>query len=92
MRKFDHENIEDILDRAGIYYFYNKQRKKIYIGRSRILRHRLFSYLNKDDYTEHPTKKALRNEIFYFSFKYMPISEAREKEMSEKKALKHNHY
>lgn len=45
------------------------------------LRHRLGSYQQKDDYDEHPTKKALRRaNPVYFSYKSIRTDSTRRKE------------
>lgn len=55
------------------------------------LRHRLQSYYQKDDFSEHKTKRALRNEIAFFSYK--TISTEKERRYVEgimKKNMRHN--
>jgi len=56
------------------------------------LRHRLQSYYQKDDFSVHKTKHALRREIQYFT--YRPINSEMERRYVEKvmkKGMKHNH-
>ena len=74
----------------GIYKFFDKNRRLIYVGTSQILRHRIQSYLQKDDFNEHPTKKRLRKAIMYFDFKVMSIEKARQSEKKIKRTCKFN--
>jgi hypothetical protein len=57
------------------------------------LRHRLGSYIQKDDYEEHPTKKSLRaTKNRYFA--YYPVrndDRRRELEKKMKQGVRHNH-
>jgi excinuclease UvrABC nuclease subunit len=69
----------------GIYIFYNSQGKPIYTGHSKIMRHRLQSYHEVDDFHAHPTKRNMRNHIAAVSYKKMPISKAKQME----KVIKH---
>lgn len=56
------------------------------------IRHRVGSYIQKDDHREHPTKPALRREIEYFSFDVIRNDDQRrEAEKRRKQGLKHNH-
>lgn len=89
--EFTKENVAQIENRPGIYRFYDKNKKLIYIGRSHILKHRLQSYYQKDDFDEHKTKAALRDDIAYFNVEYKSIEEARDHEHRLKDKLKHNH-
>ena len=77
------------------------QKDKPHLGRYRYgLRHRIGSYIQKDDYDEHPTKKALRNGDpkgqlgpDYFAYDGHQSKKVRqEQEKLWKKNLKHNHW
>ena len=68
----------------GLYTLYNKNRKPIYKGHSRRLRHRLQSYYQKDCFKAHPTKRRLRGKAKYFSYKSMPIKKARSIDRNKK--------
>ena len=91
MKKFNKINVSKIFNRSGIYIFYNKYKKIIYFGRSKILKHRLQSYYQKDCFREHRTKKLLRKRIKYFSVKYMPKSKAKKLELIKKNGNKFNY-
>lgn len=47
--------IEGIPNTTGVYYFYNKERELIYVGKSKKMRHRILSHLN--NYT---SKKGIK--------------------------------
>ena len=64
-------------NRSGLYYLYNRSGTKVYVGHSKVLRHRLQSYNQKDDFSAHPTKRRLRGSAVFFSYRTMPISKAR---------------
>ena len=85
------ENITPIKNKPGIYIFYNRNNTPVYIGISKVLKHRILSYIEKDDFKEHRTKRALRKEIYYFEYQYMSLSQARKKEKRIKDDLKHNY-
>ena len=78
-------------NKSGVYVLYNTKKKPIYVGTSRILRHRLQSYVQQDDFREHPTKRALRKRAAYFSYTKKPIRQARRIERVRKKNYPHNH-
>jgi hypothetical protein len=54
--------------------------KSTWIGCTEVLRHRLQSYYQQDDFNAHPTKEALRQKIAYFYVEYMPLAQARQLE------------
>lgn len=103
------ENVSRVPNTAGVYKFYNRNKKPIYIGTTKGnygsnwgpkphqryrygLKHRIGSYVQKDDPREHPTKPALRKQIRYFSYK--PIrshTKRRELEKKIKKPLRYNY-
>ncbi|MAF44235.1 MAG: hypothetical protein CMI54_08775 [Parcubacteria group bacterium] len=104
-KKFTRENVLKLDNGGGLYQFYNKQGVPIYIGRTAGnkdkygLKHRVSSYLQIDDFNEHPTKKALRPKIH--SFSVLSVEDKKRRRMMEmqlKKGLhgngklKHNHY
>lgn len=91
MLKFSKENVAKVLNKSGNYYFYDKNRNPLYLGWSAILRHRIQSYYQVDDFDEHPTKKALRPKIAYFSVIYRPLMEARKVEKLLKRRFPHKH-
>ena len=80
-----------IPNRAGIYKFYDKNRRLLYVGHSKALRHRVQSYRQDDDFKEHPTKPHLRNRIEYYQYIPMPVNSAREVEKRIKPYAKYNY-
>lgn len=93
--EFSKEGISTVPDATGVYLFYDRNNKPIYIGRSidreySGLRHRLQSYHEVDDFDEHPTKKALRPHINSFRYKETTEAGARELEMKLKQFTKYN--
>ena len=89
--KINKENIARIKNKPGIYRIYSCDNKLQYVGTSKILKHRLQSYYQKDDFSVNKTKKALRKKACKFSYHYMPITKARIAEKRIKKNLPHNH-
>lgn len=92
---FKKENVSQVPDVTGVYLFYNKNGDPIYIGRSidreySGLRHRIQSYYEDDDFSEHKTKRALRPHIASFRWKKTTEPQAREIEMKLKQGLKYN--
>lgn len=75
-------------NKSGLYKFYDKNGKFLYVGHARRLRHRVQSYMQKDCPCEHPTKVKLRPKIAKFQYKVMPKEKAKilEKRL-KKKAL-----
>lgn len=69
----------------GIYMFFNEFNSLLYIGHASRLRHRLQSYYQDDCFSEHPTKKKLRNKIDTFAFKVMRLNDA----MAYERIIKH---
>ena len=56
------------------------------------LRHRLQSYYQKDDYSEHPTKESLRKDIEFYKVKEIANKQVRRStEKQWKNGNKHNH-
>lgn len=92
--KLNNLNKSQVKNKPGTYTLYNRRGTPIYIGHSKILRHRLQSYVEKDDYREHPTKRRLRKEATQYTYKYMPLKKARKREKTCKKrrnSYKHNY-
>lgn len=92
---FNTENISKVPDKAGVYAYFDSGQKPIYVGVSKNgdasgLRHRIQSYNEKDDFNEHPTKKALRPHIHSFRYKVVSIKEARQIEKNMKQGTKYN--
>ena len=77
-------------NKPGIYTFYDKNGKLIYVGHARKLRHRIQSYTQKDCFKEHPTKRPLRNKISKFKFVVMPKTKAQVLEKRLKKKARYN--
>ena len=99
------EIIENLPKKAGVYQYYDKNHKPIYIGRASGnggkygLKHRVSSYYQVDDFKEHPTKKALRPKIKFFST--LVVEDKKKRRAMEKELKKglhgnskliHNHY
>ena len=93
MRKtnLNKSNVSNVKNKAGIYRIYNKNGTPVYVGSSKILKHRLQSYYQDDDFSVNTTKKALRPDAKKFTYSYMGISKARTLEKKSKKGLRHNH-
>jgi excinuclease UvrABC nuclease subunit len=91
MKKLNKENISKLKNNEGIYYLFNCSGKKVYVGSSKVLKHRLQSYYQKDDYSINKTKRNLRKNLCFFESQNMDISKARKIEKSKKEKLTHNH-
>ena len=61
-----------------------------YIGSSKNIRRRVSSYHQKNDFDEHPTKKALRPHTHCYREKHVPIKKARKIEKVRKVEAPHN--
>ena len=79
-----------IPNKPGIYRFYDKNHKMIYVGHAARLRHRVQSYNQDDCYKEHPTKKPLRPDIRYIYYNTMPVKKAQRIERKAKRNGKFN--
>jgi len=77
-------------NKPGVYQMRDKDGRIIYVGHARRLRHRIQAYRQKDDFKTHPTKKGLVKKIKKFSYKTMPLKEARSWERKTKKNKKYN--
>ncbi len=86
-KKFIRENTlkGEVPNKPGIYKFHDKYGNLLYTGHASKLRHRIQSYRQKDDYNAHRTKDMLRGRIASFSYKKMPVTEARKREKTIKK-------
>lgn len=76
---------------SGVYAFFDYTGCFLYVGHSKMLRHRIQSYYQKDCFNEHPTKQQLRKLINSFSYKVMPYMKARQIEKGFKKYSKFNY-
>ena len=76
---------------SGIYTFYDKNRKLLYVGHAKQLRHRVQSYREQDDFNTHPTKAVLRPQIKYFQYKTLPLKKAEATEKKIKVRAKYNY-
>ena len=86
------ENIAKIDNKPGRYRIFDRTGHLIYVGTSKILKHRLQSYYQEDDFSVNRTKRALRPHIHSFTYQYMPIMQARkaEKRIKEHKKPRFN--
>ena len=78
-------------NKPGMYKFYDRQGKLLYVGHASRLRHRVQSYNQEDDYNAHPTKKELRPYIYSYSYSVMPEQKARQIEKKLKKKAVFNY-
>jgi excinuclease ABC subunit C len=76
---------------AGVYKFYDANRRLLYVGHAAHLRHRIQSYREVDDLREHPTKAILRPKIKYYTYTAMPEFRARMREKEIKKHARYNY-
>jgi len=89
------ENLSKVPDASGIYALM-RGKKVLYVGVSKDdkasgLRHRLQSYNEKDDYSEHRSKRALRDaHPTAFKYQVMPIRDARKLEHKLKMTSPYN--
>jgi len=80
------DNIKGLENKSGIYKIYSCDNKLLYVGRSKIMKHRLQSYYQKDDFTVNRTKKPLRKiKCKKFVVRYTTDKKAREIEKKLKK-------
>ena len=75
---------------AGVYKFYDANRRLLYVGHAAHLRHRIQSYREVDDPRAHPTKTILRPKIRYYTYTAMPEFRARMREKEIKKYARYN--
>lgn len=78
-------------NKPGIYRFYDKKGKVIYVGHASRLRHRVQSYIQDDDFSVHNTKEQLRKHINSYSYKVMPKERAKRIERQTKTNVRFNY-
>jgi len=90
---FKRQNLlkDKVPNKPGLYKFYDRKGKVIYVGHARRLRHRVQSYHQVDDFKEHPTKQILRKHIKTYEYQVMPKEKAKVKEKKIKKKAKFNY-
>ena len=94
---FTRANMKKVPNEPGVYSFFDANNKKIYVGRAGEgkyagLRHRVGSYIQKDDFAVNRTKDELRPNIARFSFQVIPDKKFRRKlEKKMKSGLRFNH-
>tara|TARA_B110001454_G_scaffold209673_1_gene223397 strand:+ start:147 stop:425 length:279 start_codon:yes stop_codon:yes gene_type:complete len=91
LKKLNKDNTSKLKNNSGLYYLHNCEGKKVYVGTSKIIKHRLQSYHEKDDFSVNRTKKKLRENLCFFDVQYMNIKKARKIEKQKKTNLDHNH-
>lgn len=93
MLRFTHENtLKPILPaKSGVYKFYDHNRRLLYVGHAKNLRHRIQSYHEQDDFKAHPTKANLRPKIAYYAIQAMPVTHAQRLEKTIKKNAPYNY-
>lgn len=91
MKTFNKNNVAKEKNNAGIYWFYDQNKNCIYVGISKVMKHRLQSYYQVDCFKEHPTKKTLRSKIRYYRVEYTEFYKARRKEEKAKEKYKYNY-
>ncbi|MFH0978629.1 MAG: GIY-YIG nuclease family protein [Candidatus Woesearchaeota archaeon] len=85
------EKADRIPNRSGVYSLYDRHKRRVYVGRSRVLRHRLQSYVQKDNLRVHRTKGKLRRTAKYFSYRKMGPKRARTYERRAKRGVRFNY-
>ncbi len=90
-QEFTPENVADVPEAQGLYEFFDENNRLLYVGVSHRLKHRIQSYYQDDDFSEHPTKKSLRSKIAFFRARAMEIDKARVLEAQIKQNTPHNH-
>ena len=90
MKQLNRKNTSEEKKTSGVYAIYSAKRRLAYIGSSTNIRRRVSSYHQKDDFDEHPTKRALRPHAKFYRVEHMPIKEARKKEKARKAAAPFN--
>ena len=91
-KKLDKESVSKIKKQTGIYKIFSCDNKLLYVGRSKVLRHRLQSYYQKDDFSVNRTKKPLRKiKCKKFTVRYTNDKKAREIEKKIKGNGKYNY-
>lgn len=79
------DNIKKEKMNAGVYLIFNKNKKLIYSGCSKILKHRLQAILyGRSDYVQIEGKMKIKNSAQYYKVLYITIKKAREIERNYK--------
>lgn len=93
MLEFNHTNTLKPMVPAtpGIYKLYDHNRRLLYVGHAKNLRHRIQSYKQIDDLSVHPTKALLRPKIKYYAYQSMPVTRARRVEKTIKQRTPYNY-
>ncbi len=91
MKLLNKINVSLLPHKQGIYFLYSSNKKLVYTGVGRDLKHRLQAYVEVDDFKAHPTKAKLRKRVKFFDYKIMPISKARIVENGHKHLLRYNY-
>jgi hypothetical protein len=91
MKRFIQPNIINEKNISGVYFYYNKNQKRIYTGVGHKVRDRLLAaYYSRADYAVVKSKIQLRKQIAYYDVVYKIIKEARKHEHRAKPKLKYN--
>jgi len=78
MKRINLENVNGVRERSGVYWLFCAQKRLLYNGSSRNLRHRLNALrYGRADYATLENKKAVRRKAQFFRVEYMPIKQAR---------------
>jgi len=85
------ENIKKEKFSPGMYIILNRKKKRIYVGSSKRIKHRLEAILySRSDYVHVNSKRILKKNAVYYQTSYMDIAKARKSEKNMKKDLKYN--
>ena len=90
MPRLNKKEVSKVKNQSGLYKIKNCAGKTVYVGSSKVLKHRIQSYYQKDDFSVNQTKEKLRPSACKFSFFYMPIKQARIKEKKIKSKFRYN--
>lgn len=91
LKEINKYEISKLKNESGYYIIYDKNLKPIYIGISKILKHRLQSYYQKDDYAVNRTKRELRRHSRKFQVFYTNIENAKYQEKKRKMDMRFNY-
>jgi excinuclease UvrABC nuclease subunit len=90
--KLNKENTSKLENKPGVYTLHScKTKKPVYVGISKVLKHRLSSYHQKDTLSAHPSKRRLRRAACSFSFRYTDLDKAKKVELRKKDKMKYNY-
>ncbi|RLJ03441.1 MAG: hypothetical protein DRP08_03545 [Candidatus Aenigmatarchaeota archaeon] len=67
--RFTKRNVAAVPNKPINYKFFDYYGRTLYMGSTKVGRHRLQSYYQKDCFDAHPTKAGLRALIHYFAWK-----------------------